>query len=268
MKKLLAGVLLACLCSAAFAYGFLLPWSPVKPGYDLATFSRARIFYAKSGPLLEDYREVDAMMAEAESFHRLRFQRPVTIIACKTWGDCDRAMPWMSVRGLGGVTLATGDVIYITPKLAERNFHTREFLRHELSHALLSQNTTILRTYQLNDSPWFFEGLAVSFGRQRDYLTREQFLDLANRVELAGYLDPGQRALPWNARFAYPAQRYFVEYLKDKYGDDRFAAYLRRVIVAPPRFPAIFADAFDRSFASAIADYQRDVRSGAWPPVD
>jgi hypothetical protein len=268
MKKLLAALLLACVGTAAFAYGPLLPWSPVKPGYETASFARARIFFAKSGPLLDDYRAIDQMMAEAEQFHRLRFRSPVSVIACKSWGDCERGLPWLSVRGLGGITLATGDVIYITPKLAERHFHTGEFLRHELSHALLSQNTTMLKTHQLNDSPWFFEGLAVSFGRQQDFFTREQFHDLAGRVELAEYLDPARRASPWNARFAYPVQRYFVEYLKDRYGDDRFSRYLLSAISGPRRMMPQFAEVFGNSFTAVIADYQRDVRAGVWPPAE
>ena len=267
MRKLFAALLLACLGSAAFAYSPLLPWLPVKPGYDSAAFSRARIFFARPGPLLDDYREVDATMADAEAFHRLLFHRPVTVIACKAWGDCERGLPWLNVRGLGGVT-PMADVIYITPKLGEMHFSTRKFLRHEISHTLIGQNTTLLKTWQLNDNPWFFEGLAVSFGHQRDYFSRGQFVDMAARVELAGYLDPARRASPWNARFAYPAQRYFIEYLKHRYGEDRFASYLLRAIAEPKRMTTLFGNSFGRPFEAAIEDYQQEVRSGAWPPAD
>lgn len=119
MRKIaiLAGV--ACLGTAAFAYGPLLPWSPVKPGYGAARYSRAAIYFDRAEPLLQDFREVDRMMNEAEAFHALRFRRAVQVIACKSWGDCRRALPWLNTLALGGVTLATGDVIYITPKLRE-----------------------------------------------------------------------------------------------------------------------------------------------------
>ncbi len=268
MKKIGAAALLACLGSAAFAYGPLLPWSPVKPGYALASFARAQVFYGKTGPLPAGYGEIDSMMADAESFHRLRFRRPLTVIACKAWGDCERGLPWLSTHGLGGITLATGDVIYITPKLEEKRFHTREFLRHEISHALLFQNTTIVKSYRLNHSPWLLEGLAVSFGRQQDFFSRQEFFEMAARVDLAGYIDPAHAASPWNARFAYPAQRYFVEYLQDQYGDGRFTGYLHQAIAAPDRTSALFKDAFHLPLTAAIEAYQHDVRSGAWPPAE
>ena len=232
MKQLLGGILLACLGTAAFAYGPLLPWSPVKPGYRSASFARARVYFDQGAPILPDYRTIDTMMDEAERFHRLRFRRPVTVIACKSWGDRERGLPWLGMRG---------------PSAGE-------FLRHELSHALLSQNTTILKTHQLNDSPWFFEGLAVSFGRQQDYLTRDQFADMASRAALAGYLDP--------------AQRYFVEYLKSRHGEGTFQTYLAQALAAPARLEPLFAETFGTPFAEAIDAYQHEVRAGAWPPAD
>ena len=103
MGKLIGAALVICLGSAAFAYGPLLPWSPVKPGYNSAAFPRADVYFSRSGPMLDDYREIDSIMREAEIFHRLQFHRRVRVIACKNWADCDRALPWLSVRGLGGV---------------------------------------------------------------------------------------------------------------------------------------------------------------------
>ena len=269
MKKFFAALFVACLGSAAFAYGPLLPWSPVKPGYAIAPFSRAEIFFASSRPLPGAYSEIDAIVTEAEAFHRLRFQRPVRVIGCKNWGDCERGLPWLRVHSLGGVTLATGDVIYITPKLAEMHFSTGEFLRHEISHSLLHQNATLLKAYRIGRSaPWLTEGLAVSFARQRDYFSREQFLEMAAHVELAGYLDPARPASPWNARFAYPTQRYFVEYLKRQHGEDTFAAYLRQAIAAPDQTSALFEAGFHLPMANAIAAYRNEVRSGVWPPAE
>ena len=269
MKKLAAALFLACLGSVAFAYGPLLPWSPVKPGYSMASFPRAEIFFGRTSPLPGDYREIDAIMTDAEAFHRLRFQRPVRVIACKNWGDCERGLPWLRVHSLGGVALATGDIVYITPKLSEMHFSTREFLRHEISHALLYRNTTLLKAYRIGQwSPWLTEGLAVSFGRQRDYFSRERFLEMAAHVDLAGYLDPARPASPWNARFAYATQRYFIEFLKRQHGEDTFAAYLRQAIAAPDRTFPLFEECFHRPMADAIGAYQSEVRSAAWPPEE
>jgi len=269
-RKLFVGLAasLFFLLLMAFPFGPLLPWSPVKPGYDAASYARADVYFNKNEPEPEDYQKVDGMMAEAEAFHRLKFHRRVKVIACKNWGDCARAWPWMNVRPLGGVTLSTGDAIYLTPKLKEKNFNVAEFLRHELSHALISQNTTIRNSLKLTDQAWFSEGMAVWFGDQTAYLSRAEFLEQAKDADLAKFIDPARmdRSAPdWSARFAYPAQRYFLEYLKQTYGADRFQDFLVQYIRDPDAYPALFSGTFRQSLADAVRQFEQAIRSGQWP---
>ncbi len=255
----------------AFPFGPLLPWSPVKPGYAGVGYARAEVFHDRAGKLPEDLGDVEALMREAEAFHQLAYKRKVTIILCKNWRDCERGVPWLNVHAAGGVTLATGDAVYITPKLREKNFSHLEFLRHELSHALISQNTTVLSSFRLNKVAWFNEGLAVSFGRQRDYLRREEFLARVTGEDLGRYLDPSRTDIGgpgWNARFAYPAQRYFVEYLKERFGDARFRRFLGGVIADPDNHATLFAQAYPISLSEAIREYETAVKSGQWLPKE
>jgi hypothetical protein len=116
--------------------GPLFPWSPVKPGYTHFTLHRADIYYP-SGTTLEDaYQQVDNFIAEAETFHRLKMPERITVIAPRTWTDFHLQAPWQ--RGpVGALTLQTGTVIFVTPKIAEKRFDTAEYLRHELSHAII-----------------------------------------------------------------------------------------------------------------------------------
>lgn len=251
----------------AFPFGPLFPWSPLKLGYHTIHQARGDIFVAKAQPIEADYALLDQLMNEAESFHHLRYRRRIKVIGCKDWGTCKRGVPWMNVNSLGGVTLA-GDVIYITPKLKEKNFSTVQFLRHELTHALLCQNTTLVKGYKLNEQPWFSEGLAVSFGRQQDYLKRTEWLALLQTTGLAQYLDPKLSPKEWNARFAYPTQRYFIEWLKATYGEDRFHQFLTRDIAEPDVWRATFAAVFPASFEATIQQYEQAVRAGAWLPAE
>ena len=272
-SKLFAGLFLALLVLSvlAFLYGPLFPWSPVKPGYAMISFPRADIYFDPAQPLNEDYRAVGAMMDEAESFHRLTYHQRVKVIACRSWRSCGWFLPWMNMGPLGGVTLETGDAIYITPKIKERNFSAAEFLRHELSHALISQNTTMRNAHKLNSLVWFNEGMAVSFGRQTSYFSRDEFLTKAATVDLADFIDPARIAKQqatgsWPARFAYPAQRYFVEYLKAKFGPDVFQSFLLRCIHDPDNHAALFQEVFHTPLGLAVEDYQQAVRAGQWPP--
>lgn len=255
----------------AFPFGPLLPWSPIKPGYSTVSYAHADVSFNKNEPEPDDYRLVDQMIAEAEAFHHLQFHKRVRVIACKNWGDCARAWPWMNVKPLGGVTLGTGDVIYLTPKLKERNFSIAQFLRHELSHALISQNTSIRNSLKLTDQAWFSEGIAVWFGDQKAYLSQAEFLEKAKTTELAKVIDPARidRNSPdWNARFAYPAQRYFLEYLQQTHGADHFQQFLKTYIHDPDEYQRLFNNAFQQSLPEAVRQFELAIRSGQWPPAD
>lgn len=268
-SKFITGVALLgfLLLALAFPFGPFLPWSPLKLGYNSSSYARADVYVSKAQPLVADYAQVEEMMRDSEAFHGLRYHQRVKVIECKSWADCDRAMPWLNTHGLGGVTLATGDVIYITPKLREKQFSTAEFLRHELSHALLSQNTTMYCAYKLNEQPWFFEGLAVSFGRQQNYIQRDEFLTLAKQTSLIEYLDPARPAKPWNARFAYPTQRYFTEYIKEKFGVARFQRFLEQDIADPVKWRDTFKNVFQQSFEQLAQEYEQALKNGQWMPA-
>lgn len=269
-RKLLIGAAasLFFLLLMAFPFGPLLPWSPIKPGYSEARYARADVYFNQNEPEPEDYRQVDQMMAEAEAFHQLKFHRRVKVIACKNWSDCQRSWFWMNVKPLGGVTLGTGDAIYITPKLKEKNFSITEFLRHELSHAIISQNSTIRNSMKMTDQAWFSEGIAVWFGHQTSYLSQAEFLEKARTVDLTKVIDPAQmdRESPdWSWRFAYPAQRYFLEYLKQTEGADRFQQFLNQYIHDPDNYQKQFRDVFQQSLSDAVRKFEQAIRSGQWP---
>jgi len=240
----------------AFCDGPLFPWSPVKPGYTHFTLHRADIYYP-SGTQLEDaYRQVDNFIAEAETFHRLKMPDRITVIAPRTWTDFHLQAPWQ--RGpVGALTLQTGTVIFITPKIAEKHFDTAEYLRHELSHAIIDQNTTLWRGHKMNGQPWLFEGLAVDFGRQKSYLTEQEFVTRAKTEPLA----PAFSGDNSDMRFNYVAWRYFLEYLIRTHGRDKFQDYLLRVMQEPDAARAMFPEFFRTTFDDAILQFQTSVRS-------
>jgi len=130
-RRIFVGVLTLLVFSLAMAFPFgpLLPWSPVKPGYHTVSYASADVYLGGADDQLGDYGDVDRMMRDAEAFHQMKYPHRVKVIACKSWGDCERSLPWLSVKGLGGVTLATGDVIYITPKLKEKNFSVADAIK-------------------------------------------------------------------------------------------------------------------------------------------
>src|SRR5262249_60354867 len=106
----------------AFPFGPVLPWSPVKPGYHAIGYASADVYLSGDINQAGEYCDVDQLMRAAEAFHRMKYLQRVKVIACKNWGDCERALPWLNVRALGGATLDTGACIYIPPNLKATKF--------------------------------------------------------------------------------------------------------------------------------------------------
>ncbi len=264
MRPLL--LLPAILALLAFPYGPMFPWSPWKPGYVHTPLSRADIYGPAGVTLPEPYRHVDEYIALAEIFHQLKISKRILIVGCANWSDFSRFHPLIGKPG--AVTLATGTVIYVTPRITERGFDHGEFLRHEISHAVLHQNQSILNALRIGrgDQQWLSEGLAVWFGDQKTYNTRAQFLDYARSKPLAGLIDPMRRAPDFDIRYGYVAWHHFNEYLVATKGRAAYQSYLLACMARPGgwrgQFPASFGDTFD----AAIENFERALRTNTWLP--
>jgi hypothetical protein len=255
-----AFAIVIAIVAAAFLYGPLFPWSPIKPGYTHFTLHRADIYYPTGTALDDAYQQLDRFIDEAEKFHDLKMPYRIEVIAPRTWTDFRMHAPWQS-GPVAALTLVTGTVIFVTPKITEKHLDTAEFLRHELSHAILDQNMTLWRAHKMNSQPWLYEGLAVDFGRQKSYLTEEEFIARAQTEPLAPTFDGTNPDL----RFNYVAWRYFLEYLIKTHGRNKFQDYLLRVMQDPDQAKAIFPEFFNVSFDKALAGFQAGVRSNRTP---
>ena len=246
------------------AYGPLLPWSPIHPGYSELRLERARILYPSDRMLPDAYRHVDEWIGEGEAFHALPAPHRITIVLCRDWSNFHRFVPWQ--RGVpAGLTLATGDAIYITPKVDEKQLDHGEFVRHELSHAILAQNTSVLRTYEASrEDPWFQEGLAVWFQRQRAFVTQAEFFDRAPTIGVAKSLRDGYGGP--DLRFEYVAWRNFHDYLDQTYGRERFVAFVHAANEDPARKYAIFQSTFKVDWQVAARQFEQAVLSRSFTP--
>jgi hypothetical protein len=246
--------------AAGFLFGPLFPWSPLKPGYTHFTLHRADVYYPTGTTLDDAYLKLDSFIDEAEKFHQLKMPDRVKVIAPRTWTDFHLQAPWQ--RGpVGAITLLTGTVIFLTPKIAEKHFDTAEYLRHELSHAILDQNMTMWRAHKMNRQPWLFEGLAVDFGHQKSYLTEAEFIARAQTEPLAAAFDGTNSDM----RFTYVAWSDFVEYMIQTAGRARFQDYLLRVMQDPDEARSLFPELFGVSFDKAVTEFERRLRLSKLP---
>lgn len=246
----------------SLGYGPLLPWSPVHPGFSAIRGNRAAVLYPKSARLPAALQNPDPLLAEAERFHRLRAAGFITIVILPDWPTAYRILPRLARRGIGAITLATGRTIYLLPTITERRLDPVEFVRHEVSHAVLHQNQSLLSAMRIVEVQWLAEGLAVWFGNQRAYISEEDFVRLAPTRDLAAYIDPAVRdrlAEPFDIRFGYVCWRYFNEFLAEP-DAERYWRFVRETINQPRAWRDLFQTHFGQSLPQAINAFVQQVR--------
>jgi hypothetical protein len=251
----------------AAATGSLLPSVALalKPGYQECAYQRADVQWGDGLGLPADYSAIDYLMEDSERFHRFRFVHRLQVVACRSWADFHEFVPFIEGELVGGLTLEYGTTIYITPRVEEMHYHTSEFLRHELSHALLLQNSSIASRTQFKRVPWLYEGVAVLAGDQRAYGTAADFARRAASEALAPLFDPAAFERPgFDLRMAYRAWRYFLEDLIAERGRDRFQVLLARFMQRPLAIDSTFANVYGTPLPAAIAIFENKVRLGEW----
>ena len=133
------------LIAAAFSSALCSPGRPLSPATRTSSSIAPTFTIPAALCSTSLYKQVDSFIAQAETFHRLKMPDRITVIASRSWTDFHMQSPWQRGNVIAGSTLQTGTVIWITPKVGEKQLDPAEFLRHELSHAILDQNTTLWR---------------------------------------------------------------------------------------------------------------------------
>lgn len=247
------------------AYGPLVPWSPIHPGYSELRLERARVLYPSDRTMPDAYRHIDQWIAEGEAFHSLRVGTRITVVLCRNWSDFHRFAPWITGRNVAGLSLATGDAVYITPKVDEKRLDHGEFVRHELSHSILAQHTSVYRTHTATKRyPWFHEGLAVWFGRQRAFMSQAEFFEQAPALGVSKALRDGSRGP--ELRFSYIAWRNFLDYLDQRYGHERLVAFVHDANKRPDEMLALFQSTFQVSWDEAVNQFEAAVLMHTFMP--
>ncbi len=260
------GYALVFLVLLAFPIGPLFPWSPVTPGYSRIRLDRAEVLFPEGTQLDRAFLGMDAIIADAERFHQLPVHKRITVVLCRDWSDFARFMPIVRGKGVAAVTLLTGTVIYVTPKIREKNLDTAEFLRHETSHAAIHQNQSLWHGWKLLRQQWFLEGLAVSFGRQTSYVTVDEFLTGAKTVELGTVIGAEENPPSQNIRFNYQAWRYFLEHLISKRGRGKFQEFLLAEMAHPDEYRSSFLQVYGIPITDAVSLFQGELQRASWQP--
>jgi hypothetical protein len=255
-----------------FLFGPLFPYSPVKFGFSKLELKRGTVFYPKETVLSRDYFGLDSLISETEAFysssssflfdqtfsfrkrkslvHKLQFKKKVKVIVCATKGQYKR----FSTQSAHACAIQTGTIIYINPSIKNTGRDLTGFLKHELSHAILYQNTSLFKAFKLKR--WLVEGLAIYYGNSHHYYRGDKFRKLAiDEGYFFNLLD--DKAEPENIPgdikhlFIYGEYRAFMEYLIKTYGLETILKYTAEYIKAPKKklFKTLLGISLDEAFA-------------------
>lgn len=246
-------------------WGRLFPWSPVKLGYRQVSFSKAVVVLPKNWEVPAELRDFDSLFSDCERFHTLSFKKRIMIILAKTQEHAHR----FGGTDSAALALETGTVIILVPDKIETNKRKLvDQLKHECSHALLFQNTSLFNAFRIPE--WLREGLAIYYGNPRDNYVGESFIKLA--VDDGYFFDvlgpyDSLRKVPDSFRrgFRHSEFRCFVEFLADGYDINTVTRYARDLIHDPKSEQPLFRKHFGMDLDVAAREFQREVLTKKWP---
>lgn len=239
------------------------------------------MYYPTGSEVFSEYRDIDKLITEAEQFHKLTFKKHLRIVICTSAEQYKR----FSMSGGHACTIQTGTVIYIAPSLWETTYPPRlvmdggklellpplqknhrpvlEFLSHELSHAILYQNTSLLKAIKLKT--WLEEGLAVYFGNRNHYYQGKDIRLLAiDQNNFFNLFDNGAKPphIPKEIihTFRYGMFCAFVDYLITVYGLDRVLDFVYDYIQMPEQEEALFHAHFGNMPEEVLRQFQMQLQ--------
>jgi hypothetical protein len=243
-------------------WGPLFPWSPVKPGYKKIRSSGATLF-------IKDFEDeevvfrLDEILLEEEAFHALNFHKKFKVIVLGTESNMKRYLPW--IKGTGySVKLGSVNVIYIGATARNSPYGIEVFLKHEISHLLIHQNTPSARkNMELLRQGWLTEGIATFFGGPH-YYERNDFVELWKGRGLT--FDRLYEANPHEMdssiiRLKYSYYRFFIEFLINTYGITELQYYLKCYIEEPERYELIFSEVYHEDLDHILQKFKTYMNS-------
>lgn len=238
-----------------FLWGKLFPFSLIIVGFSKHELSNT-VIYVQNGAVFDDFQSIDTLIPAVESFHELRFKSKPRIFIFR-----DRnSYLQRSISKARFCAFYNGSLVISPWALTEAKAGTISleiYLKHELSHALLFQNTDILTAYRY--PKWLLEGIAVYSTNQMGtswYPSKEETYRL---IRQGNFVPPGlfetrkedqvRLNVPYRMTFMYSEFACLVDYLVATGGREKFLSYMKTLLHKDNQeqvFKDIYGVDFDR----------------------
>ncbi|MBC8374483.1 MAG: hypothetical protein H8E26_00475 [FCB group bacterium] len=227
-------------------WGPLFPWSPIKPGFQKIPSSKANVYIQNMTLSDSIVYQIDQILKDEEIFHQLNYKDRVTVIIVDPKTSMKRFAPWLQGSGYS-VSLSMLNLIYIGPRARQSSFGIKTYLKHELSHMLMDQNTSFRKALKMHEQGWLLEGVAQHFSGHHFY-SRSEFIALCktNQISFSSLNEqnPLDMSFP-NLKLNYTYYQLFVDFLVGEYGLDALQNYIKQYIEEPDSYEQIFVNIYD-----------------------
>jgi hypothetical protein len=169
--------LIFCLLVISYLlWGPLFPWNPLKFGYKKIESSKATVYITDHEDENVVY-QLDEIILAGENFHGIEFRKRFKIIVLGKESNMKRHLPWLKGSGYS-VKLGSLNLIYIGANARNSPYGVGVFLKHEISHLLIHQNTSSGDdNMEILKQGWLAEGVATYFGGPY-YYNKHEFIEL------------------------------------------------------------------------------------------
>ena len=255
----LASALLILICY--LFWGPLFPWNPIKAGYEKISSPMATVYIAEMTGKDSVVYQIEQLIQEEEKFHNLTYKNEFKIIIVSKDSHMKRFVPWLAGSGYS-VSLSLLNVIYIGPIARKSTEGLKRYLKHELSHMLLAQNTSYEKGRLIHEQAWLSEGIAEYFSGHQFY-SKSEFIRFC-RMENFQFTSLNQKSpmemSPNELKFNYTYYGLFIEFLINHYGTGKFHQYLTTYIENPQDYKDHFITIYESKLTEILNLFKHSLK--------
>lgn len=237
-------------------WGPLFPWSPIKIGYATIEGSKSTVYIDDMSDRDSIVYQIDEIIREEEKFHDLSYKDNFRIVILNEESNMKRYVPWLKGSDYS-VSLSSLNLIYIGPNARKSQWGIGPYLKHELSHLLIGQNTTLEKALKIHEQGWFAEGIAEYFS-EHGFYTKNELLQLIKMGKLSISTLKEKNPLNMSKKelvLKYSYYRFFIEYLVDNYGTNKLQKFLKSYINNPEGYKTIFYEVYNTEIDNTLKNY-------------
>jgi hypothetical protein len=250
--------------------GRLFPFSPVAFGFSRQQYG-AFVLYHHGRLESSQLSDLSDVVALEEEYHGMRFKRKPEIFLCRDDGEYTR------LTGGKARFIAVNGRLFISQRAQDEarqgKIALQTYLTHELSHCLLQQHMSILRSATM--PRWLLEGTAMDCAGQVGvgvYPTKATVYDAVARgifcepADFGTYFDAERGTalscpIENKTAFFYSEFGCIVAFLRSSHGAVRYQAFLKDVAESPAlNVEKSFAKIYGIRLADEITQFKTEAK--------